>query len=67
MKCYLENVGVLSSDNIINVQQAVLHFTTNEDLINSCVVEQSEIGIDDFLQQILPTENLNRKIFLQTA
>lgn len=44
MKCYLENVGALSSDNLIVMNQAVSHFATNEDIINNCLKEQNDIG-----------------------
>ncbi|KAJ6636111.1 General odorant-binding protein 84a [Pseudolycoriella hygida] len=43
MKCYLEKVGVMSSENVIDMKAATQHFSTNEDLINSCLMEQSEI------------------------
>lgn len=47
MKCYLETVGVLSSDNEITMKQATSHFSTSEDIISNCVKEQSDIGMKE--------------------
>lgn len=46
MKCYLENVGVISTDNAIVIKQATVHFATNEDVVASCMKELSEIGME---------------------
>lgn len=60
MKCYLENMGAISSENIIAMKQAVVHFSTNEDIINSCVKEQSDIGMIMMMKQaILHVERQN--------
>lgn len=61
MKCYLENLGALSSDNVIAMKQAVLHFSTNEDLINSCLTEQSDIGMMLLVYNRI-TGNINKKL-----
>lgn len=45
MKCYLENVGALSAENTIAMNQAVSHFSTNDDVINSCMLEINDIGM----------------------
>ncbi len=51
MKCYLENAGALSSDNKIAMEQAMVHFSASEDIIKSCLEEQSEIGMSINLHQ----------------
>ncbi|XP_037032598.1 uncharacterized protein LOC119071706 [Bradysia coprophila] len=43
MKCYMENVGAITADNTIKMEQAKVHFGTNDDVITSCFKELSEI------------------------
>lgn len=48
MKCYLEMVGVVSTENDVAIKQAMSHFSTSDDIINNCLKEQSEIGINAY-------------------